>query len=189
MLPLEVTSNASTSSLLLSASPTSEPSKYIAHVPAVTSPREVGVNASTSSSLPVVRPGTEGLPVVENNKRPSDNSESESILSLLVSKPTSLPSKYMLNVPAVFAPSDVASKRRTSCGVAEIPLTVTALLNAIRRESESSIEKAKRSEPPTPTSEPSKNMLQVVPSNLRMSSSADETPPIVWFPENERYKG
>lgn len=63
--------------------------------------------------------------------------------------------------------------------MAEIPLTVTVLLNAIRIESESSIEKAKRSEPPTPTSEPSKNRLQLVPSNFKISSSAEDTPPIV----------
>src|SRR6266498_1548244 len=171
MYPLEVTSSASTSSLLLSANSTSEPSKYIAHVPAVVSPNEVGVNASTSSSLPLVKFGTDGLPLTENIKRPSGSSESESMLSLLVSKPTSLPSKYILKVPAVFAPSDVASKRRTSWGVAEIPLTVTALLNDIKIESESSIAKAKRSEPPTPTSEPSKTRLQFFPSNFRMSSS------------------
>src|SRR5215213_7790855 len=171
MFPFEVTSSASTSSPLLSANPTSEPSKYIAHVPAVTFPREVGVNASTSSSLPLVTPVTDGLPVVENNNRPSDSRESESMLSLLVSKPTSLPSKYMLKVPPVVLPNDVASKRKTSCGVAEIPLTVTELVNDINNESESSNAKAKRSLPPTPTSEPSKNKDQFLPSNFNMSSS------------------
>lgn len=113
MFPFEVTSSASTSSLLLSAKPTSEPSKYIFHVPAVALPSELGVNASTSSSLPLT-PGTAGLLVVESSKRPSGSNESESMLSLLVSKPTSLPSKYILKVPAVVLPKEVASKRRTS---------------------------------------------------------------------------
>ena len=186
MFPVEVTSSASTSSPLLSAKPTSEPSKYTAQVPAVVLPKEVGVNASTSSSLPLVSPGTDGLPVVENNNRPSDSNESESMLSPLVSKPTSLPSKYILKVPAVVLPRDVASKRSTSCGVAVMPLTVTEVVNDINKESESSMAKAKRSEPPTPTSEPSKNKDQFLPSNLRISSSAEETPPIVWLPVKDR---
>src|ERR1051325_7992953 len=179
MFPLEVTSSASTSSSLVSDNPTSEPSKYIDHVPLVTSPSEVGVNASTSSSLPVVKPGTEGLPVVEINKRPSGSKESESIFSEVVSKPTSLPSKYRLKVPAVLLPSEVGSKRRISCGVAVIPLTVTFAVNDIRIESESRKEKAKRSGLPTPTSEPSKNRRQFVPSKSKISSSEDEMPPTV----------
>ena len=76
-------------------------------------------------------------------------------------------------------PSEVASKRTTSCGVTEIPLTVTALLKDIRIVSESSREKAKRSGLPTPTSEPSKNRVQFCPSNFQMSSSEEEMPPIV----------
>jgi len=88
------TSSASTSSPLASASPTSEPSKYIAQLPLVTSPNEVGVKANTSSSLPKT-PGTEGLLVVEINTRPSGSRLTESILSPEASKPTSLPSRYM----------------------------------------------------------------------------------------------
>ena len=164
--------------MLLSASPTSEPSKYSVQVPAVTSPKEVDVKARISSSAPLT-PGTKGFPVVEINRRPSDRSESASMLSPLVSRPTSLPSKYMLNVPAVFIPSEVASKRRISWGVAEIPLTVTLLSKDRSRESESSRAKAKTSGLLTPTSEPSKNRLQFVPSNFKISSSADEIPAIV----------
>ena len=59
------------SSPLVSDRPTSDPSKYIAHVPLVVFPREVGVKASTSSSRAELTPGTTGLPVLEINKRPS----------------------------------------------------------------------------------------------------------------------
>jgi len=83
-------------------------------------------------------------------------------------------------------PNEVASNRRTSCGVAVMPLTVTLALKAIRSVSASTTEKPKRSGLPTPTSEPSKNKLQFVPSNFRMSSSEEETPPIVWLLVNER---
>src|ERR1043165_7858170 len=113
MYPSMVRSNASTSSLLLSANPTSEPSKYICQVPAVTSPSEVGVNSSTSSSLPLT-PGTTGSPVVESNRLPSHNRAIESMDSPLVSNPTSLPSKYILKLPTVLLPNEVASKRATS---------------------------------------------------------------------------
>src|SRR6266496_3010095 len=158
-------------------------------VPLVTSPREVGVNANTSSSLPVVRPGTEGLPVVESNSRPSGSTDTESIFSAVVSKPTSLPSKYILKVPAVLLPKDVALKRTTSCGVTAIPLRVMALLKAIKMVLGPSMEKAERFTAPKPTSEPSENRLQFVPSNFKMSSFAEEIPPIIWLPVNERYRG
>src|ERR1044071_554635 len=177
---LPTTSSASISSPLVSDRPTSEPSKYIAHVPLVVLPRAVGVNASTSSSLAELTPVTTGLPVVEINRRPSESRDRESIFSFVVSsKPTSLPSKYKLNVPAVLLPNEVASKRRISCGVAVIPLTVTLAVKDIKMESESRNENPKRSGLPTPTSEPSNNTLQFVPSNFRISSSAEDTPPIV----------
>lgn len=183
---MAVTSSPSISSLLLSARPTSEPSKYKAHVPAVTLPSEVGVNASTSSSARLASPEIEGLPLVETSNRPSESSVSESIVSLLDSSPTSLPSKYRLNVPAVRLPSEVASKRRISCGAAVIPLTVTLELKDIRIVSASTMENAKRSGLPTPTSEPSKKRLQPVPLKCRMSSSANATPPTVPLPVNDR---
>lgn len=154
----------------------------------MTSPKEVGVNARISSSAPLT-PGTEELPVVEIKRRPSGKSESASILSLLVSRPTSLPSKYMLKVPAVFVPKDVPSKRTTSCGVTEIPLTVTELLNDIKAELEAINVKATRSVLPKPTSDPSNARRQFCPSNSKMSSSADETPPTVCPLVNERYSG
>ena len=185
-MPLEVTSSASTSSPLISANPTSEPSKYIVHAPLVFAPNAVGVNSNTSSSLPPVIPVTVGLPVVEINTCPLGSRLTASIFSAATSSPTSMPLRYMLNVPAVTLPSNVASKRRTSRGVTEIPLTVKAVLNDMRSVSESTMAKANRSEPPTPTSEPSKNRLQFAPSKRRMSSSAEATPPTVALPVNER---
>lgn len=94
--------------MLDSANPTSEPSKYIAQVPLVTSPNVVGVKANISSSRPLT-PGTDGLAVVEISTRPSASRLTESMFSLLVSSPTSEPSRYILNVPAVMLPSEVAS--------------------------------------------------------------------------------
>lgn len=148
-------------------------------MPLVTSPRAVGANAKRSSSARPLRPVTDGFPVVESKIRPSASRLKASILSLLASKPTSLPSKYMLKVPAVVVPSEVASNLKTSWGVTEIPLTVSVVVKDIRIESESSIANPNRSEPPTPTSDPSKNKLHDIPSNRRMSSSANATPPTV----------
>src|SRR5688572_19360362 len=189
MFPFAVTSSASTSSPLVSPSPTSEPSKYIDQVPLVLLPSVVGVNASTSSSLAPVTPTTAGFPVVESSTRPSGSRLTESIFSAVVSKPTSLPSKYILKAPAVTLPSEVASKRTTSWGATEIPFNVSAVVNDRSSESASRKEKPKRSDPPTPTSEPSKNRLQLEPSKRRISSSAEATPPIVWLPVNDRYRG
>src|SRR5215217_5592273 len=142
MLPLEATSNASMSSLLESAKPTSDPSKYMDQVPLVVFPNVVDVNANISSSLPV-RPGTDESPVVEIRIRSFGSTDTESMYSVVVSKPTSLPSKYMLNVPAVVLPREVASKRKISWGVAVNPFTVTLAVNDIRIESGSRSEKEK----------------------------------------------
>lgn len=176
-MPL-ITSNPSISSPLLSASPTSEPSKYIAHDPVVLLPKDTGVKANISSSLPET-PGTEGLPVVEIKMRPSGSTLNESILSLVVLRPTSLPSMYMLNVPAVVVPSDVASKRTISWGAIVRPPTVMALLKDIRMVSESTTDMAKTSTLPNPTSEPSNSMLQFCPLKYRISSSVKERPSTV----------
>ena len=73
-----------------------------------------------------------------------------------------------------------------SWGVAVKPLTVTFALKAIRIESESSREKAKRSGFATPTSDPSKNRLQFCPSNFQMSSSEEDMPAMVWLLVSER---
>lgn len=110
-----------------------------------------------------------------------------SMFSAATSNPTSIPLKYMKNVPVVSLPSgDDASKRRMSRGVTAIPLTVKAVLNDIRSVSASTIAKANRSELATPMSDPSKKRLQFAPSKRRMSSSADATPPTVALPVNER---
>src|SRR5688500_20361067 len=110
MFPFAVTSSASTSSPLVSPSPTSEPSKYINQVPLVLLPSVVGVNASTSSSLAPVTPTTAGFPVVESSTRPSGSRLTESIFSADVSKPTSLPSKYMDQVPLVVLHTEAATQ-------------------------------------------------------------------------------
>ena len=93
MFPFAVTSNASMSSSLVSPNPTSDPSKYRDHVPAVVLPKEVEVNAITSSSLPPVSPEMDGSPEVDSSNRPSESKVNESMLSVETSKPTSLPSK------------------------------------------------------------------------------------------------
>src|SRR6266508_2060709 len=101
MLPFEPTSMASVSSLLLSANPRFAPLKYNAQVPLVVGPNAVGVNANTSSSLTLLTPVTDGLPVVEIRIRPSGSLSMASMSSPEVVNPTSLPWKYMLNVPDV----------------------------------------------------------------------------------------
>ena len=64
-------------------------------------------------------------------------------------------------------------------------MTVTELLNDIRRVSESTMENPNRSGLPTPTSDPSKNRLQFVPTKRRMSSSAKAAPPTLPLLVNE----
>ena len=108
MLPKESTSRASMSSLLLpSARLTSEPSKYNDQVPLVDSPSVTGLKARISSSA-AETPGTVALPMVEISTWPLDSKDTASIPSLLVLKPTSTPFRYILNVPAVTLPSEVA---------------------------------------------------------------------------------
>lgn len=135
MLPLEATSRASTSSLFESPSPTSDPSKYIAQLPAVVLPSVVGVNARMSSSAAPETPITDGSPVVEMSTRLSGRTSIASMSSKLVLRPTSAPLKYMLNVPDVVAPNEVASNRTIS-EVAYVTLpNVTEVLNDNRSES------------------------------------------------------
>src|ERR671931_629769 len=83
--------------------PTSLPSKYIAHAPAVLEPREVGVKAIRSSAWPEA-PGTEKLPAVDTSSLPLGNTAIASTFSAVPDRPTSLPSKYMLQVPVVLPP-------------------------------------------------------------------------------------
>jgi hypothetical protein len=72
------------------------------------------VKASRSSSVALLTPGIAGLPEVEITSWPLGSSASASMSSLLESSPTSEPSKYRLRLPAVVAPSEVASKRMIS---------------------------------------------------------------------------
>lgn len=92
--------------------------------------------------------------------------------------------KYILNVPAVVGPNEVASKRRMSVGANVTLPTVTEVPNASKIESASKRWNAKVSAV-TPTSDPSKNRLQAEPSNFMMSSSAKETPPTLPLLANE----
>jgi hypothetical protein len=149
------------------------------HDPLVTSPSVVGVNASISSSAAAVTPTTDGLPVVEINTRPSGSELSESMFSAFVSNPTSIPLRYMLNVPVVTLPSDVASNWTTSWGPKDRLPSVMEVLNDIRIVSVSTTEKANKSRLPTPTSDPLKSRLQVAPLKYIISSSAKDTPPTV----------
>jgi hypothetical protein len=71
------------------------------------------VKASRSSSLADALE-TETVPVVDITSRPSDRSSKASTSAADAVRPTSEPSKYMENAPAVVAPSEVASKRTTS---------------------------------------------------------------------------
>ena len=112
--PVSRTYRPLTSSPSFEFSPTSLPSKYIAHVPAVVAPRLVGVKAIRSSSSPVTPPLTENVPVVEIRIRPSARTATASMFSFEPLRPTSLPSKYIDHVPAVLSPSDVGTKRSKS---------------------------------------------------------------------------
>ena len=130
-------SSASISSELVSPSPTSEPSKYNDQVPVVLGPKVVGVNCRISSSAAPLTPVTVGLPVVEINKLPFGRTLRASMFSLDAVKSTSAPLKYILNVPAVLLPSEVASNRAMSVGANAIPFSVMALLKDMRSESAS----------------------------------------------------
>lgn len=92
----------------------------------------------------------------------------------------------MVKLPAVlFAPNEIAWNCTMSLGATDIVPIVTALSKDIRMVFASRMEKASTSTDPTPTFEPSKNMLQVVPSKRRISSSANGTPPTLPLLENE----
>ena len=80
-------------------------------------PSVVGVKARMSSSAALVTPVTAGLPVVEISTLPSGSTSSASIFSADPLSPISAPLKYMLNVPAVVEPRDVASNRAISFAV------------------------------------------------------------------------
>src|SRR5215213_6822034 len=66
---------------------------------------------------------------------------------------------------------------------------VIAVLKDISSVSASTMANANVSRLPTPTSEPSKNRLQLTPSNRIISSSAKETPPTLPLLANETRKG
>ena len=66
------------------------------------------------SSSRAETPETETESDVEIAISPVDRSSTASTSAAVVVRPTSEPSKYMENVPAVLAPSEVASKRTMS---------------------------------------------------------------------------
>ena len=140
------------------------------------------MKARRSSAL-ADTPDTLTEPSVERITLPFARISKASTSSPEVVRPTSEPSKYMLNAPLVVGPSEVASKRTTSES-SIVPATPERV--APSESSENSSESAS-SQPNTsirrlasPTSEPSKAMLNVeFPSNETTSSLATATPPTV----------
>src|SRR5262245_28013762 len=127
-------------------------------------------------------PGTLAEPSVESTTVPFASSSKASTSSPDVVKPTSEPSKYMLNVPVVLVPSVNASKRMTSESsiVPVTPGSVAPSLSSEKTsESASSQPKASSRRLASPTSEPSKATLKVVPSYETTSSFATDMPPTV----------
>lgn len=167
-----------TSSLELVFRPTSEPSKYIDHVPLVDDPHAVAENSARSSSTPLA-PVTLQLPRKLTIRLPAGDTAIDEMSSPLVVKPTSEPSKNIANVPAVVEPSEVG----VNCTMSEsstvpTPDTLGALSKLIRIVPSESNANALMSALGS-TSEPSKYIDHVfVPVSKRMiSSSANETPP------------
>jgi len=76
-----------------------------------------------------------------------------------------------------------------SRGDTATPLSVMDEVNAIKIVVSLTIWNPNKSEPPTPTSEPSKYSDQVCPSKRRISSSEKVTPPIEPLEAMERYSG
>ncbi len=135
--------------------PTSEPSKYNDQVPLVVDPSELGEKAIRSSSSPET-PGTLKDPSVLRTNLPSGAKSIASTSSAFEVKPTSEPSKYHPNVPAVFVPSDVGMKRMMSeSSTVPRPLIVAGASSEMSMLP--SVIRAKASTSPVmPTSEPSK---------------------------------
>ena len=170
-------------------SPTSEPSKYNAHVPVVVAPSVVAVNTSKSSSLPET-PVTPNAPSVLITSLPSGAKPIASISSAVVDKPTSEPSKYQENVPAVVEPSEVGVNRMISES-STVPKVPTApSVSTLNRIVPSGIRKKASISLVTPTSDPSKYMDHVLVALLydRISSSANATLPAVPLVVELRYR-
>ena len=147
--------------------PTSEPSKYMAYVPLVVAPSELGVKMSRSSA-PDETPGTLAEPSVDSTNFPFESSSKASTSSPDVVRPTSEPSKYTLNAPLVGVPSDVASKRMTCREWSPIvPATPGRVAPSESREKSRVVALSQPNASirrlPRPTSEPSNARLNVVP--------------------------
>ncbi len=144
------------SSLAVSANPTSDPSKYIVHVPLVVDPSEVGENASRSSSPPDA-PVTLNVSNRPITNLPSGAKSRVSISSPVVVSPTSEPSKYHSNVPAVLSPNEVGIKRTISESSTAPRLPIESAVSGLKRMLLSGINaKASTSVALKPTSDPSK---------------------------------
>ena len=144
------------SSLAVSANPTSDPSKYIVHVPLVVDPSEVGENASRSSSPPDA-PVTLNVSNRPITNLPSGAKSRVSISSPVVVSPTSEPSKYHSNVPAVLSPNEVGIKRTISESSTVPRLPIESAVSGLKRMLLSGINaKASTSVALKPTSDPSK---------------------------------
>ena len=92
------------------------------NVPAVEVPRADGWKMKMSSLLPV-SPGTEKLPLTDSTIAPSASSAKPSTFSLDAPSPTSLPSKYIVQVPAVVLPNDVGENAKISSSPPDAPDT------------------------------------------------------------------
>ena len=181
ILPAASTQTPLMSSFDVLDSPTSEPSKYIAHEPPVVEPRAVAVKASRSSSAPDA-PVTETLPVVLMSSRPSVRSSNASTSSSVVDRPTSEPSKYHDQVPAVVPPVEVGTNFRMSeSSTAPKPVSVKSVSKLISRPPSGCRSKASTSVLARPMSEPSMTSVHapVAMFLISTSSSAKATPPAV----------
>ena len=98
----------------------------------MSAPRLVGVNARMSSSIAPLTPVIVGLPVVEINTLPSVSTSNASMFSADAVNSTSAPLKYILKVPAVVDPKEVASNCAMSLGVYVVPPSVTFVAKDIR---------------------------------------------------------
>ena len=139
-------------------------------------PRLVGVNSNISSYDPEA-PVPLNEPWVEISRFPLLSSWNPSMSSPLELRPTSLPSRYIENVPAVAVPRLLAVNSTTSESSIVRPPMVPAVLNDINISVSLITDSASISKLPRPTSEPSNSRLKSVPLKAMTSSSATLKPP------------
>jgi hypothetical protein len=110
--------------------------------------------------------------MVETSSLPSGRMESASIFSLWAAKPTSLPSKKRLQVPEVSSPVEEKLNSRISLSsISPKPIIVSDFVSDIYTWFGLTIENASTPLEAIPTSDPSKNLVNPKPSNIKISSS------------------